>query len=205
MAGQGNQSLRLIASCASVYQVLPLFPSLSTETILKPTLHWLLETDIAGPLEAELSYVTGGMSWKADYNALALEEGDLLDLIGWVTIDNQCGRTFDNAKVKLMAGDVSKIQPESNEMCFARSGRLLADQSYLPPATEKAFDEYHLYTLQRPTTLRDRETKQVEFVRAAGVRSQKLYIYDGVKIDHNYYRGWGIESLRIQSDLRHAI
>ena len=67
---------------------------------------------------------------------------------------------------------------------------------YSPPVTEKAFDEYHLYTLERRTTLRDRETKQVEFIRAAGVTTKQVYIYDGVKIDPNRYNGWAWENIR---------
>ncbi|NLH43756.1 MAG: hypothetical protein GX448_18105, partial [Planctomycetes bacterium] len=84
----------------------PLFPSLADDTILKPTVHWVLETDAAGKLDAELSYVTGGMSWEADYSMLAQEKDDRIDVIGWVTMDNQSGRTFENAQIKLMAGDV---------------------------------------------------------------------------------------------------
>ena len=90
-------------------------------------------------------------------------------------------------------------------MYFARSRRLSDSRPYLPTMTEQTFDEYHLYTLPRPTTLRDRETKQVEFVRATGVRSQRIYIYDGVKIDHNYYRGLGDRELADPERLRHAI
>jgi len=65
-----------------------------------------------------------------------------------------------------------------------------------PPVSEKSFDEYHLYTLERPTTLRDRETKQVEFVRANDIKTKTIYVYDGVKIDANRYNGWGYENIR---------
>ena len=179
----------------------PLFPSLADDTILKPTLDWVLETDAAGHLAAELSYVTGGMSWKADYNVVAPEEGDVLNLVGWVTIDNQSGKTFEDARIKLMAGDVSKIRAEGRERSMeyayldARSSGGMG-----PPVSEKTFDEYHLYTLNRPTTLRDRETKQVEFVRAEGVQSRRLYIYDGVIIERWRYQGWDPYSLRTHSD-----
>lgn len=174
----------------------PLFPALTDEAILKPTLHWVLETDKPGRFDAELSYVTGGMSWEADYNLVAPPKGDTLDLIGWVTLDNQSGRTFENARIKLVAGDVSKLKPESEryEMIRARvSGTHGPMES---PVTEKSFDEYHLYTLRRPTVLRDRETKQVEFVRASDVTAKRLYVYDGLKIDQNYYRGWSGDRLR---------
>ncbi|MBM4029240.1 MAG: hypothetical protein FJ280_28155, partial [Planctomycetes bacterium] len=82
----------------------PLFPALGDDTILKPTIRWFLETDSTGKLDAELSYITGGMSWEADYSMLAQSEGEAIDVIGWVTMDNQSGRTFENAQIKLMAG-----------------------------------------------------------------------------------------------------
>ncbi len=178
---------------------LPLFPSLADDTILKPTLHWVLNTDRSGRLNAELSYVTGGMSWKADYSMLAGEKGDRLDVIGWVTIDNQSGKTFDNARIKLMAGDVSKIQDDQDR--YRYSGMMSEVQASMPsPVSEKAFDEYHLYTLNRPATLHDRETKQVEFLRAEGVNSQRLYVYDGAKIDYRRYRGWTPDNIRRNRD-----
>ncbi len=89
----------------------PVFPSLTDDTILKPRLEWMLATDKAGKFPAEFSYVTGGMSWQADYNIVAPEKGDQVDIVGWVTMDNQTGKTFENARIKLMAGDVNKIQP----------------------------------------------------------------------------------------------
>jgi len=175
----------------------PVFPSLTDDTILKPRLEWMLATDKAGKFPAEFSYVTGGMSWQADYNIVAPEKGDLVDIVGWVTMDNQTGKTFENARIKLMAGDVNKIQPGMNgrnisEMVMVTAGAAMVG----PPVTEKAFDEYHLYTLERTTTLRDRETKQVEFIRAVGVGTKQIYIYDGVKIDANRYNGWDWDNIR---------
>ena len=178
----------------------PLFPSLTDDTILKPTIHWMLNTNKSGRLNAELSYITGGMSWKADYSMLAGEKGDELDVIGWVTIDNQSGKTFDKARIKLMAGDVSKIQPDQDRYDY--SGMMYSREAAGMPApvSEKAFEEYHLYTLNRPATLHDRETKQVEFLRAEGVGSQRLYVYDGAKIDHRRYRGYSSENIRRNRD-----
>jgi hypothetical protein len=173
----------------------PMFPALADDTVLKPTLQWLLASDKAGPLRAEFSYVTGGLTWEADYNIVAPEKGNVVDLVGWVTMDNQSGKAFENARIKLMAGDVSKIQPglERDRLQFS-AGNAVSVAG--PPVTEKAFDEYHLYTLARPTTLHDRETKQVEFVRAANVSTKQLYIYDGVKIEANRYNGWNWETIR---------
>jgi hypothetical protein len=155
----------------------PLFPSLGDDTVLKPTLNWQLRADRPGKFDAEVSYVTGGFTWEADYNLVAPESGDRVDLIGWITMNNQSGKTFEDAKIKLMAGDVNKIQSATmRKMSFASGGGGGGE----PVVTEKSFDEYHLYTLARPTTLRDRQMKQVEFVRAADVRARFVYIYDGV-------------------------
>ena len=176
---------------------MPLFPALADDTILKPTFHWVIETDRRGSFDAELSYVTGGMSWEADYNLVAPEQGDVLDIVGWVTLDNQSGKTFEDARIKLVAGDVSKLQPDdTSRPRFAMSDAIGGMGGMRPPVTEKAFDEYHLYTLQRPTTMHDRETKQVEFVRASGVTSRRFYVYDGAQIDRNRYRNWDMQSIR---------
>src|SRR5581483_3386506 len=173
----------------------PIFPDLTAETILKPRLEWLIATDKAGKFPAEFSYVTGGMSWQADYNIVAPEKGDVVDVVGWVTIDNRTGKVFENAPIKLMAGDVNKIQPGTIAGNVARKMAMDAAAPMAPAVTEKAFDEYHLYTLERATTLRDRETKQVEFIHAAAVASKQIYVYDGAKIDFDRYGGWNWENI----------
>jgi len=95
----------------------------------------------------------------------------------------------------LMAGDVNKIQPPQSAI-YQMDAMTINGAAGLPPVSEKSFDEYHLYTLERPTTLYDRETKQVEFVRADGIKTKTIYVYDGVKIDPNRYNGWGYENIR---------
>ncbi len=172
----------------------PIFPALGEDTILKPTLDWQLQSAEAGHTTAELSYISGGMSWHADYNVVAPENGNLADIVGWVTFDNQSGKTFENARIRLMAGDVSKIQ-QPGAYDYARAMRAEAVAGAGPQVTEKAFDEYHLYTLERPTTLRDREMKQVEFLHASGVTANRIYVYDGLRVEPQY-RGWNMESIR---------
>jgi hypothetical protein len=180
---------------------IPLFPSLTGDTILKPTLNWLIRTDKPGRGEAELSYVTEGMSWQADYNLIAPEKGDVLDLVGWVTIDNHTGHVFENARLKLLAGDVNKIQPNDyRQFEYAAKAAMARDEAAAPAVTERTFDEYHMYSIARPTTLHDQETKQVEFVRAAGVTGKRLYVYDGANIDWNQYRYWSPENIRNNRD-----
>jgi hypothetical protein len=177
----------------------PQFPSLGNDTILKPTFDWQLESQAKGARTAELSYVSGGMSWKADYNIVAPESSDQMDIVGWVTLDNQSGKTFENAHIKLMAGDVSKIQEQNPRYQFRASAGAVSVNGEAPIVTQKTFDEYHLYTLARATTLRDRETKQVEFLRASGVRADRVYVYDGFLLD-DQYRGWNLQSIRGNGD-----
>jgi len=171
----------------------PIFPALGDDTILKPALDWVIHASTAAKFDAELSYVTGGMSWNADYNIVAPETGELLDLVGWVTLDNQSGKQFDHAHIKLMAGDVNKVTPGMAGMVTASvmvtDGANLAE----PQVSERAFEDYHLYTLPLPTTLHDRETKQVEFMRASGIQSKRLYVYDGLSVNRNQ---WANQDLR---------
>ena len=179
---------------------MPLFPGLGAGMILEPTLDWTIETDRAGRLDAELAYVSGGFNWSADYNIMQ-SDSNALEVIGWVTMANGSGKEFENAHVKLMAGDVNKIQPPGMPMArFAVSaGASLGGIPGGPPVVEKTFDEYHLYALQRPVTIHDKESKQVEFVRAAGVKADVIYVYDGAKIDSNRYQGWQPEMMRNDS------
>jgi hypothetical protein len=171
----------------------PLFPALSGDSILKPTLSWLLQTNDPGKFDAEISYVAGGMSWQSDYNIVVSDnpkgKTDLLDMVGWITMRNQSGKTFENANIKLMAGDVNKLQPASlATRAYGAMNKAMADEAMAPVVREKSFDEFHLYTLARATTLRDQETKQVEFVRSTGIHALRLYVYDGAQVQqYGYY------------------
>src|SRR5581483_11855413 len=172
---------------------LPLFPALSGDSILQPTLSWLLETNEPRKFDAELSYVSGGMDWHADYNVVISDKStgkfDLLDMVGWITMNNRSGKTFENAQIKLLAGDVSKLQPTPMAgRMYAAEAKAMNDAAMSPPVSEKSFDEFHLYTLAHSTTLRDQETKQVEFVGANAVHAQRIYVYDGAKTEqYGYY------------------
>ncbi len=171
----------------------PLFPALSGDSILKPTLSWLLQTNNPGQFDAEISYVAGGMSWQADYNLVVSDnpksKTDLLDMVGWITMRNQSGKTFENANIKLMAGDVNKIQPGTlASRAYGAMNKAMDEAAAAPVVHEKSFDEFHLYTLARPTTLRDQETKQVEFVSSTGIHALRLYVYDGAQVQqYGYY------------------
>ena len=176
----------------------PLFPDLGDDTVLKPTLNWLLQSDKPGKFDAEVGYVTGGFTWSASYNLVSPEKGDNVDLVGWVTMNNQSGRSFRDAKIKLMAGDVNRIQPVEYSMARGGMQKMMDMAEAAPAVTEKAFDEFHLYSIARPTTLRDREMKQVEFVHAEKVFAPTIYLYDGAPSYRfygglNYDQGYGTE------------
>lgn len=153
--------------------------------ISKPTLNWLLSTDQPGEHKSELSYITSGMSWNADYVALVNQDDTKVDLAGWVTMNNQSGATYNNAKLTLMAGDVRRVQPEMrNEM-------VMYDMAYkaapAPQFQEKSFFEYHMYTMERPTTIANNETKQLSLLNADSASVQKEMIYDG---RGDWFRNW---------------
>jgi hypothetical protein len=157
--------------------------------VLKPAFNWLLQSDSAGKFDAEVGYVTGGFAWSASYNLVSPEKGDLVDLVGWITMNNNSGKTFVDAKIKLLAGDVNKIQQPVERMFLARKAMApMAMGAAEQAVSEKAFDEFHLYSIARATTLHDRETKQVEFVHAEKMLAPTIYVYDGAQ----NYRFYGL-------------
>jgi len=152
----------------------------------KPTLNWLLECDRAGEQQAEISYMTDGIGWKADYVALVNKDDTALDLSGWVTLNNESGATYENAKLTLMAGDVRRA-PERYGRDGVMEAKLMYEAAAAPQFEEKAFFEYHMYTMERPTTIRDNETKQLSLLNASNVPVKKEMIYDG---RGNWWRSW---------------
>lgn len=158
----------------------PWFPALGDNTVLQPTLSWQIQSPGEAKGEAELAYVTGGFGWEADYNLVLPEQGDTFDITAWVSVRNNSGKTFTDAKLQLMAGDVQKVQRTSRkEMAFAMAAPVMDAFAAEPQVSEKTFDDFHLYSVARPVTLRDKEVKQVEFARAAQVKSSRFYVYDG--------------------------
>src|SRR5713101_2127128 len=128
---------------------LPLFPALTGDSILKPTLSWMLQTNEPGKFDAEISYVSGGMNWQADYNLVVSDKSngkiDLLDMVGWITMRNQSGKTFDIARIKLMAGDVSKIQEQGVALrAYNGAAKAMMADEMRPVVRERSFDEFHL-------------------------------------------------------------
>lgn len=159
----------------------PLFPGLGDDSILQPTLTWRIHSPAAAKLSAELSYLTRGLSWKSDYNLVLPEEGDAVSLTGWVSVSNQSGKSFRDTRVKLIAGDVNKLE-EARPQAFADMALMARSAAPPPQVEERKFDEFHLYQLPGALDLRDQETKQMEFVRADPVETKRIYVYEGAPV-----------------------
>lgn len=193
-------SVRVVSGYAGV-----MLPSLPGGLISKPTLVWDIDAGKAGTHEVTIAYQTGGMTWWADYNLTYSEPAPgqcRLDVGAWVTLVNQSGAAFENAKLKLVAGDVQRAHPRAYpttpSMAMTR-----AQEASAPGFEEKAFFEYHLYTLGRPATIAQNSIKQIElFPTAAGVSCEKTLLYHGQGTTFPAYgspmtdRNFGVQSNR---------
>ncbi|QSV46622.1 DUF4139 domain-containing protein [Geobacter benzoatilyticus] len=159
-----------------------IFPGVPDDLIARPTLVWLLESAAADKRSIEASYLTGGISWRADYVATLGEKDDTANLAGWVTIDNHSGTTYRNAALKLVAGDINRAQEQPLRM--AKAARFEAMSAPAPQFREESFFEYHLYTLQRPSTIKENQTKQISLVTADAVPVKKEFLLKG---ENSYY------------------
>ncbi len=149
--------------------------------ILEPTLVWDLMTDTAGERPVRLTYQTTGLTWRADYSVIINSDDTAVDVGSWVTVVNQSGVTFDNAKLKLVAGDVQRVTPQQNDYRPADDANGESAVQDAEGFEEKSFFEYHLYTLGRPTSLPDNSTKQIELFDAAeAVPAEKVFVYYGL-------------------------
>jgi hypothetical protein len=155
--------------------------------ISKPTLEWAIESPASGTRKTALSYLTGGLAWHAEYVAVVNADDTGLSLGGWASVDNRSGATYENASLKLVAGDVNLVRQQFD--VAVRGGRMASELAAPPQFEERQFFEYHLYDLQRPTTIADRETKQISLFDPAEVRGvQKKYTFDRQR---TFYRGPG--------------
>jgi hypothetical protein len=153
------------------------FGRLPEGLITKPTLVWKLATEKPGRHLVEVTYQTEGLNWRADYNAVLSPDDTRLDLGGWVTLDNRSGATYKEARLKLIAGDVKRV--EKAPPVPARARVLAMEEAGAPAFEEKAFFEYHLYTLQRPATVAQNQTKQIKLLKASQVPVKKVFLYQG--------------------------
>jgi hypothetical protein len=158
------------------------FSELPGGLLTKPTLVWQVRAKQGGDHLMEVAYRANGVNWRVDYRAVADADGKALDLSGWVTIDNRSGMTYRDAHLKLMAGDVHVVDESRLRERLGGiedEGRASYDAKSSKGFEEKAFAEYHLYALPRPTTIKEAQTKQIELIDVESVPVTRAYEYRG--------------------------
>jgi len=162
------------------------FPEIPENLIAKPTLVWLLESG-AAKQKVEVTYLTRGMGWQSDYVFVLGADDKQGDLTGWVTLYNRTGASYENAKLKLVAGDVNKVSDGDdleNEELKEKDKSKPKDSK--PAFVEEGLFEYHLYTLNKPTDVLNNEQKQVTLLEGSGIKVDKKLLFFGAAY---YYRG----------------
>jgi len=159
------------------------FPEVPENLIASPTLVWLLNSQ-AERQRVETSYLAGGINWRTDYVMVLNEDDSEAGVTGWVTLTNHSGTGYENATLKLVAGDVQRVGGRDEMMRSAQKMVLAAEAD--AAFSEEAFFEYHLYTMERPTTIRQNEQKQVTLLESPGFDVDKRLIFYGAA---QYYRG----------------
>ncbi|HBG78880.1 MAG TPA: DUF4139 domain-containing protein [Phycisphaerales bacterium] len=162
--------------------------------LVKPTLVWLAESAVEGSQNCQVSYTTTQIGWNADYSAILNADENALDISGWVTIDNKSGAAYKDATIKLIAGDVRRIVPPQRMVAMDSVVMKYNMAGAAPAFEEKSFMDYHLYTLQRKSTINNNQTKQIEFITPAlNVPAKKIYLYerdknaDKVQVKFEFY------------------
>lgn len=163
------------------------FKSFPSNLRARPTLVLQLMSDVVGPQKVELSYLTGGLSWKADYVAELNADDKRMDLTGWVTLTNTSGTSYNKAKLQLVAGDIHRVR-ETIE-AYRDRGVALKTEGARPQMAEEGLFEYHLYTLDRPTTIAENQTKQVSLLGALDIPVTKEFVLKGA--DYYYQSSYG--------------
>jgi hypothetical protein len=151
------------------------FPNLPQGLITRPTLLWLVDNQGPVSQKCRISYLTAGISWHAEYVALLAADEKTLELGAWVSLENNSGASFKQARLKLVAGDINRAQAPQRRYAAAKADF----QSASPQFEEERFFEYHLYTLQRKATVANNEVKQISLFPNTKTDSKKLFTYDG--------------------------
>ena len=154
------------------------FPELPSGLITKPTLVWQVYTPLAATHNVEVSYLTDGITWDADYVTVINQADTALDMEGWVTVDNKAGTSFGEAQLKLVAGDVHRVTPQVSYRYGIEYEDAVVGAGAPAGFTEESFYEYHLYTLGRPTTVKDNQMKQIELLSSEDVPVTKEYVFE---------------------------
>ncbi len=169
-----DNSIRILNNSEIVSTELPKLPE---GLITRPTLVWQVQNNGPAKQMVEVSYLTSGMNWHAEYVGILDANDQNMDLAAWVSIENNCGASYQDAKILLIAGDIHRAEPPR----IMRRTMQMEALAVAPDFEEKEFFEYHLYTLTRASTLKDRQQKQIELFPAARTPVTKEYTYDGAR------------------------
>jgi hypothetical protein len=162
------------------------FPELPDNLFSRPTLVWMLENTGARRHRIEASYLAGNMAWNSDYVLTVGRESNAADLDGWVTLTNNSGAAYRNAKLQLVAGDLHRVMNQYG-VSEGKAARMVADSASRENFAQESFSEYHLYTLGRRTSIAEKETKQINLLSGTGVPVEKLFVVEGQQFYyHNY-------------------
>ncbi|MBT4034291.1 MAG: DUF4139 domain-containing protein [Candidatus Marinimicrobia bacterium] len=155
-------------------------PTPTERLYVRPTLAWTLHAEKTGKVNFDLSYLTGGISWKAEYVAVVNQDDSELDLSSWINLSNQSGKDYNEAKLKLVAGDLHRARPTQ-----AAGSRREKDRAFsmraMDVVQERQFFEYHLYDISFPVSVHNREEKQIQWLNPTLVKAQKRYVYQGTR------------------------
>lgn len=177
------------------------FPSLPEGLIIRPTLRWQIDSPSSGTKRCEVSYLTNGINWNADYVAVVNEADTKLDLSGWVTINNNSGTTYEEAKLKLVAGDIHRVEPDYR-VAAPMMEAAMAKGARAPQFEEESFFEYHLYTLNRRATINDKEIKQLTLFPTTQAKVEKVYIFDSYQ--RYYSRGDNKQKVKVNLEFENS-
>ncbi len=182
---EGGVTLRIDGEVTTNFAGRYGFAEVPSTLLEKPTLVWLLDSDRAEQ-RVEVTYLTRNLNWRADYVLKLSADDTKADLNGWVTLDNKSGTSYEHAALRLVAGDVNRVEPPQGLVTINEISYESDDRAEKPQFHEEGLFEYHLYTLERPTTLLDKETKQVSLLAAEGVAVVKKLVFNG---EPYFYRG----------------
>jgi hypothetical protein len=158
------------------------FPELPEGLLTKPTLVWKLYTENEGVHKTQTSYLTEGITWEASYVANVSADESNAELTGWVTIKNNSGTSYPNTSLKLIAGELNIVKPTERYYKYAYEEMAVPTPS-AKQFTEEALFEYHMYTLERKTDIKNNETKQISLLKATDIPLKKEYVFE----DTSYY------------------
>jgi len=162
------------------------FPELPDNLFSRPTLVWMLENTGARRHRIEASYLAGNMAWNSDYVLTVGRDNNAADLDGWVTLTNNSGTSYRNAKLQLVAGDLHRIMNQYGVGAM-KAAEMARDAAAAPQFARESFSEYHLYSLGRRTSIAEKETKQINLLSGSGVPVEKLFVVEGQQFYyHNY-------------------